>query len=165
MELVNNTQTLLHSNIKSLRRKLNLSQEELANKLGLNRGNIASYENGTAEPKICNLLKISHLFGISIIDLTQKDLRNEDTLSSATNNYQKFSNNEKELLLQFMQRADELQDVFQSVYTCQKYKTRNLHELPKEMQMFVVNFEQLYDAAQSLMRNHQALLNFVKNRG
>ena len=65
MNLVNtSTPNLLPRNIKSLRRKLRFSQEELAQKLGLNRGNIASYENGSAEPKICNLLKFASLFRV-----------------------------------------------------------------------------------------------------
>ena len=156
--------TYLHQNIRCLRRKLSLSQEELATRVGLNRGNIASYEKGTAEPKICNLLKLSNLFGISIIDLTQKDLSNEETLALATNNYQKVSQVERELILKFTSRAEELNQVFQSIHTCQQYKMKSFPELPKDIQVMMVNFEQLYDAAQSLMRNHTALLEFIKCR-
>ena len=56
------TSDVLKLNIRYLRKKMNLSQEELANAIGLNRGNIASYESGTAEPKIANLVKMSKLF-------------------------------------------------------------------------------------------------------
>ena len=78
----------LPQNIRYLRKRQELSQEELALRIGLNRGNIASYENGTAEPKICNLLKLAQTFGIPITDLTQKDLSHNDLYQSAHNAYQ-----------------------------------------------------------------------------
>ena len=158
------TKIFLPHNIRCLRKKRSLSQEELANKVGLNRGNIASYEKGTAEPKICNLLKLSHLFGVSIIDLTQKDLRDEDTLNVASNNYQKVSHGERELLRQFAIRAEECQKVIHGLYTCHQFKLNSLSDLPKDMQVMMANFDQLFDAAQALLNNHKALIDFIKCR-
>lgn len=54
--------TFLALNLRLLRKKFQWSQEEFANRVGLNRGNIASYENGATEPKIYSLLKMSELF-------------------------------------------------------------------------------------------------------
>ena len=89
MEALNGiVSSMLPQNIRYLRKRQELSQEELATQVGLNRGNIASYENGTAEPKICNLLKIAHLFGISIADLTQKELIREEEYDNASSAYQ-----------------------------------------------------------------------------
>lgn len=76
--------SVLSQNIRYLRKRQELSQEELALRVGLNRGNIASYENGTAEPKICNLLKLAQIFGISVTDLTQKDLSTRTYMSLRT---------------------------------------------------------------------------------
>ena len=161
----NSTITIfLHRNIKCLRRKLNWSQEELAGKVGLNRGNIASYENGTAEPKICNLLKISSLFGVSILDLTQQDLSNETTYVEASNNFQKISKGERELISDFQRRAEEIDQVFNGIHTCHQFKMKSISEMPKDMQVMMLHFEQLHDAASALMRNHQALLEFIKCR-
>ena len=118
----------LQQNIRLLRKNLKLSQEELASRVGLNRGNIASYENGSAEPKICNLLKIANLFGISIIDITQKDLSNKDTLDEASSSYQNLTSNELELIEQFLRRAEELEKVFQSIHTCFLFKAKSMEE-------------------------------------
>ena len=52
----------LSGNIRFLRKQKELSQEELAVHIGLNRGNIASYEKGTAEPKFCNLVPMADFF-------------------------------------------------------------------------------------------------------
>ena len=58
--------TFLASNLRLLRKKFQWSQEEFASRVGLNRGNIASYENGSTEPKVQSLLKMSELFQLSI---------------------------------------------------------------------------------------------------
>ncbi|MCB9297469.1 MAG: helix-turn-helix transcriptional regulator [Phaeodactylibacter sp.] len=150
-----------------MRKRLKLSQEELANRVGLNRGNIASYENGTAEPKICNLLKIANLFGISIIDITQKDLSRKNALAEANSTYQSLSSNELELMEQFLRRAEELEKVFQSIHTCFLFKAKSMDEDikdSKEMQMVAMKFEELFDTCQELMHNHRALIDFVNCR-
>ena len=154
----------LHHNLRVMRKKLRMSQEELAMQIGLNRGNIASYEKGTAEPKICNLLRIAKFFRISVLDLTQKDLRDDDTLTVASNNYEKLSNGDKELILQFEKRSEELQEVLQSLYTCNQFRARTLAEMPREMQILMINFEQLFEASENLLRNHHALLDFIRCR-
>ena len=41
---------MLNSRIKELRKNLNLTQQEFANRLGVNRNNIAGYETGTRNP-------------------------------------------------------------------------------------------------------------------
>ena len=165
MELVNNKQPIfLQQNLRCLRKKLNMSQEDLGSRIGLNRGNIASYENGTAEPKICNLLKLSNLFRVSIMDLTQKDLSDETVLESANSYYQQMTNKEKEVIRQFMQKSEEISEVIYGLHTCHQFKAKSLSDMPKDMQIMMVNFEQLYDAAQALINNHQALLDFIKCR-
>jgi len=165
MDVVNNNQPIfLQQNLRCLRKKLSLSQEDLGSRIGLNRGNIASYENGTAEPKICNLLKISNLFRVSIMDLTQKDLSDERVLESANSYYQQMTNKEKEVIRQFMQKAEEIGEVIRGLHSCHQFKAKSLDDLPKDMQIIMVNFEQLFDAAQALLHNHHALLDFIKCR-
>lgn len=63
-------------NLKFLReKKLRLSQEELAEKLGITQKNIASYEQEKASmPKYNLLCKISALFGVNINALLEVDL-------------------------------------------------------------------------------------------
>ncbi|KGE89207.1 helix-turn-helix domain-containing protein [Phaeodactylibacter xiamenensis] len=156
---------LLHRNIRFLRKQMKLSQEELGRRIGLNRGNIASYENGSAEPKICNLLKLSNLFGVPILDLTKRDLSVVDNLQAANDHYQAPSANEAELIEQFTKRADELLKVINSIHTCFEYKTNSLDESTrgsKAYQMAAMKFEELFDASEELAGNHKALIDFVK---
>jgi len=61
-------------NLKFLRKKKQLTQEDFALKVGVNRPIIGSYEEGRAEPKFETLLNISHFFKVKLDDLLEKDL-------------------------------------------------------------------------------------------
>lgn len=154
----------LQQNLRLLRKRLKMSQEELATRVGLNRGNIASYENGTAEPKICNLLKLSSLFEVSIIDLTQKDLRDSQALDDANEAFQQFSTSDLELLQQHLLRAEELKEVVHSIHTCFSFRTRSIEDIHanKELHMAAMKFEELFEATQELLHNHHSLIDFIK---
>lgn len=61
-------------NLRYLRKTAHMSQEELANEVGLNRGNIASYEKGSALPSIAKMIELARLFNVNIIDLYESSL-------------------------------------------------------------------------------------------
>jgi transcriptional regulator with XRE-family HTH domain len=154
----------LSQNIRALRRQRSLSQEELAQRIGLNRGNITSYENGTAEPKICNLLKLSNLFGVSVIDLIQKDLSEEKATTEAVQSFRPVLNGERAIIEHFAYIAEEIERVIEGLHSCCRFKTSNLEEVPRDMRIVLTNFEQLYEAARTLLRNYRELLDFIQYR-
>ncbi len=148
-------QIYLNANIRYLRKNFGWSQEELGARIGLNRGNIASYENGTAEPKICNLLKLAALFGVSIIDLTQKDL----SQSSNGQLTPSASPIELEALHNALHRANELQSVMEGLRICCHFKMKNIEDASlNDLQVIAVHFEELFNTAQALMQEHKNLL-------
>jgi transcriptional regulator with XRE-family HTH domain len=51
--------------LKTLRLQANLSQSELAQRLGISRSAVSSYENGTREPNYNVLLKVAAFFNVS----------------------------------------------------------------------------------------------------
>ncbi len=51
--------------LKKLRNEKGLSQEKLAERLGISRQSISKWEQGTATPDTENLLKLSNLYGVS----------------------------------------------------------------------------------------------------
>ncbi|MCD7935804.1 MAG: helix-turn-helix domain-containing protein, partial [Tannerellaceae bacterium] len=57
-----------------------LSQQAFADLFGLTRGNISSYEEFRAEPKIEALVKIANYFGIPLDEFIEKDLSVNDLL-------------------------------------------------------------------------------------
>lgn len=59
----------LGKNISELRKKNNLTQEELANMLGVSPQAVSKWENDTACPDIALLPKIAEIFGVTIDEL------------------------------------------------------------------------------------------------
>lgn len=68
---------LLGLNIKNLRRSHGLTQDQLADKIGVNRAMIGSYEEGRAVPKLPVLRTLAYYFDVSIDDLVNIDLNDE----------------------------------------------------------------------------------------
>lgn len=162
-----NKLTNLASNIRHLRKELSISQEDLANQLGgrLNRGNIASYEKGTAEPKIYNLLKLSNFYKVSVIALTTSDLRCPVTLETARNNYRyELKDEDKVVLEKFNNQVAELKKVMESVQVCHEFRLKSMDNVPSGLQCVVSSYNQLHDVGAMLMEAHVELLEFVKTR-
>jgi transcriptional regulator with XRE-family HTH domain len=157
----------LPQNIRFLRKQRGLSQGELAAKVGLNRGNIASYEKGVAEPKLGNLVKIAHLFRVSLCDITETNLqlRSDIPVNGMSDHpvpiYAAFHANEA-AVNHHLNKAEELQTVVSSLYYCHCFKLKNIETKDKNIQVLVSNFEQLYEVTHDLLESHRELLDLVK---
>ena len=64
----------LNEQIKKYRTEMNLSQEELAEKIYVTRQSVSNWENGKTYPDIHSLLLLSSLFGISLDQLVKGDI-------------------------------------------------------------------------------------------
>ena len=69
---------MLAKNIKYLRKKHKISQQELADAFELPRTTLGDYERGKSEPNVQMLIRLAEKFEISVDDLIQKDLSLED---------------------------------------------------------------------------------------
>lgn len=65
----------LHTQIKKYRTSMNLSQEELAEKVYVTRQTISNWENNKSYPDIHSLLLLSSLFNISLDQLIKGDIK------------------------------------------------------------------------------------------
>jgi transcriptional regulator with XRE-family HTH domain len=69
------------NNLKVLRKLTGLSQSEFAERVGLNRGNITSYERGVAQPGISAIQRMAAYFNVDMLEFIQTDLSKKmDTL-------------------------------------------------------------------------------------
>ncbi len=80
-------------NIKYLRKVRNLTQDQLADKIGVNRAMIGSYEEGRAVPKLPALQILSHYFNVSIDSLVNIDLSTESSSAGETQNIDSVGKN------------------------------------------------------------------------
>ena len=57
---------MIGENIQRFRKEARMSQEELAEKVGVSRQTVAKWENGTTVPDIYACMAMSEIFGISL---------------------------------------------------------------------------------------------------
>jgi len=72
--------TQIGKNIKKLRNTRGLSQQAFAELFNMTRGNISSYEEMRAEPRIETILQIAKYFGIPVQEFIEKELSVNDIL-------------------------------------------------------------------------------------
>lgn len=68
-------------NIKKYRIKANLTQKELADKLGVSFQTVSKYENGINEPDLSTLRLMSVIFGCPLVDLIGDEEPRTETVS------------------------------------------------------------------------------------
>ena len=75
--------------IMNLRKKNGLSQEELAEKVGVARQTISKWELGETSPDLRQSKELSKIFNVSLDELTDNDIRN--VLVEKTSNTEKLA--------------------------------------------------------------------------
>lgn len=65
----------LRENIKVLRARKDMTQEDLAFATGIKLKSIGAYEEGRATPKIDTIERLSDYFGVTIDDMVKKELK------------------------------------------------------------------------------------------
>ena len=60
---------MISKNLKSLRKKYNYTQDDIAEKLNVSRQSIAKWESGESTPDIYNCTKLAELFNVKLDDL------------------------------------------------------------------------------------------------
>ncbi|MDR0928484.1 MAG: helix-turn-helix domain-containing protein [Oscillospiraceae bacterium] len=70
---MNDTQRVIAANLRQLRSLHRLSQEEVAERIGVTRQAVAKWENGDSLPDVINCENLADLYGVSINDLIRYD--------------------------------------------------------------------------------------------
>jgi len=91
----------LGNKIIKLRKEKKLSQEELADKIGVSRQTISNWELNITKPDVSQIKKFSKIFNISVDELLDNDIRDiiEEKISNTEKTTNKNSKNIKILLI------------------------------------------------------------------
>lgn len=92
----------LNENIRILRKRLSLTQDQFAQRLGIKRSLVGAYEEGRAEPRLELLQKMAELFSISVDLLIGKDYSSSSSELMIETNYARG----KEVLVVTVDAAD-----------------------------------------------------------
>ncbi|MEQ8924711.1 MAG: helix-turn-helix domain-containing protein, partial [Fulvivirga sp.] len=81
--------TLISDNIKFLRKKIGLTQEQFAERIGIKRSLVGAYEEGRADPRITNLINMAQVFGTSVDILINKNVMKLSDAELNTSSYKR----------------------------------------------------------------------------
>ena len=163
-------------NLKYLRRGKGLSQEEFGKLVGLNRGNIASYEKQTAEPSIMNLSRISKYLNIDLGDLIDKDLSVKNEIIRQIDDRGEFTySNDKvaeEVLMdtivdhqnkleQFRKRSDEMARILDGFKQFHKFRMENSEGISDDVRKLAMDYEKLLDVLEDVLSTNKHMMKLL----
>ncbi len=80
----------LADNLKRIRKDNNLSQEQLAEKLGVSRQSVSKWESGQSYPEMDKVLQICSLFNLNINELINENIKEINEIKEAKNISNKY---------------------------------------------------------------------------
>ncbi len=80
----------LSDNLKKIRKDNNLSQEELAEKLGVSRQSVSKWESGSAYPEMDKVLQICKMFDLNIDELLNQNIKEVERNKQSKLNVNKY---------------------------------------------------------------------------
>jgi len=94
----------LNKNLKYLRSVKKISQQDLADKIGIDRSTVSRIENNEIETTVDNAIKIADIFNVSLSDLLNKDLSSNEQSNSELDNIlfsktKELSDEDKQVIL------------------------------------------------------------------
>lgn len=98
-------------NLKLLRKKNNMSQEKLAERLGVSRQSVSKWEVGSAYPEMTNITGLCTIFHCNINDLINENIIDVDSFDEVT----------KENLVKFKEKQQKnMKIISKIIYICAK---------------------------------------------
>lgn len=158
----------LSKNIQYLRKKHQLSQLALGEQIGLSRSNIASYENGKAEPRAVKLAELARFFNISLNQLIEADLSelsDQNFLPANANIKEKligFLENRDETILNFEKKTENLKKITEGFRAFIELKINSLGKLPKPLTSIAGDFENLLSVMDNLIASNEELAAYLR---
>ena len=106
---------MFSSNLKRIRKEHNLSQEQLADKLGVSRQSVSKWESGSAYPEMDKVLQICKMFDLNIDELLNQDLKKIEESKQSKSNINKYIDD-------FLEFVSKTVDMFNSMDASQIIK-------------------------------------------
>lgn len=164
-------QGILSQNVKFLRKKHKMSQEDLAAKLDIKRSNVAAYESKNVEPRLRIVLEIARVFDISIDALVSKPLTEDEE-------YQKFSSNitaasnDKELKIDkdsvemesFIQKSMKIRKILEGFKAFYTMKKNNIKDMTEDKERVIFDIDNFVNLMEHLLTYNEKVIKAVSNK-
>lgn len=159
---------ILANNLRFLRGEHGLSQEVLAEAIGVKRSSIAAYECKGVEPRLPVLIRIAKYFNIDLAELIEKRLTEESSSYSPfiksgkiADNY--FSQNDQDVEIDqetysdHIRRIDKIVDGFKTYFEYklqQEAQNESTKRLSNDVKHFISILEHILESNQSFRDNN-----------
>ena len=80
----------LSDNLKKIRKENNLTQEDLAEKLGVSRQSVSKWESNQAYPEMDKVVQICKMFNLNMDDLLNQDIKEVNNSKQQRNTINKY---------------------------------------------------------------------------
>lgn len=149
------------NNLKYLRKKHKLSQCDLADRIGLKRGNIASYEKSIAEPKISNIVKLANFFQVGLTDFIASDM-------SEGSDYVKVEVPQERILVddelsKIKAQCAQFDGMINGMRCYHSYTMKKIENPSDDIKALSSEVERLLGIAGALMESHKYLIQVIDN--
>ena len=105
----------LADNLKKIRKDNNLTQEQLAEKLGVSRQAVSKWESGISYPEMDKTIQICQMFNLNINDFINEDIKEVNEVKEAERRTNKY-------ISSFFEYITKLVDMFSSMSFKEKAK-------------------------------------------
>jgi transcriptional regulator with XRE-family HTH domain len=166
-------------NIRYLRIQNGLSQDALAKAINMNRGNIASYETGTAEPNYHNLINLSRFFKVDVSEMIEddmaangemyhqlKDFGQKEAVDPLEDELMEKQFEEKlienqDMLDHFRRRSDDMARILDGFRQFHKFKMETSEEISEDVKKMAADYEKLMDVLEDVLKTNRNLLDIL----
>lgn len=96
-----------NKNLKYIRKKLGLSQDEVAKKIGVDRSSVSLWENDKMDVTVDNAILTAKVLNIPVVDFLCRDLTLDDNIDFELffqNNKDILTNSDKELIIDIINK-------------------------------------------------------------
>lgn len=157
-----NKMGVIGENIRFLRKTHQLSQCDLADKVGLKRGNIASYEKSAAEPKIDNVIKLADFFQVTLCDFLKKDLTTGEVIELQNVVVDKPVLIQAELE-RIQQECEGFDNMINGMKCYHNFRINQIQENTEDTKMLSNEVGRLLSVVESLLVSHKKLIDVIEN--
>jgi len=126
----------ISQNIKFFREQHNLTQQQLADQLQMSRSVVAKWENELVVPDILSLLKLSHIFQISLDHLVGNKIFHQDVIKEFKYIYQteqKSIEDEMIELTEYIMMNPSLKETLQQLKTLPIRKQQSIQRIVNQL--------------------------------
>ncbi|MBT8231710.1 MAG: helix-turn-helix transcriptional regulator [Saprospiraceae bacterium] len=158
-------QTLLSKNIKFLRKRKGLNQEQLASALNIKRSNIAAYEAKNVEPRLRIILEMAKLFDVDLQTFLLQEITNEMPIKSLDSFKSESSSgvidttlNKNVSLKEFVEKSMKIKKILDGLKSFYQFRKDRIIEKTPEQENVLADIENFIMLMEHLLSHNENLV-------